>query len=354
MRFRTLPLQNGQQQAKPRMLPNTSGATRAILSWRLVVSVIGCASEVVVSSPGINISELDGLLFADAVDRLYRSEAERQVARLVDHWGMKSPPAEYLLGHLGPAYWRRFASANRQPLVDRENDRLEVTHSIGTEMRDQLALARLDWFARAIEPLLITLHSGEFLATGIREPGSQHGWQRELIPAGLFEAGHWVLCRKESRLIEVDRKGEETGVAYSAVKIHGPSRRGAVPDSADATRAAPARGSSPDTTEHRAEITGGPPPELNKRLDRGGSQAVPKTAPAYRTELPGRPSIKNLILCELERRARDGQMLGTVTSESKALATWAAANHPDAPSLPTARTIENLIRMKFRELARTK
>ena len=290
------------------------------------------------NSTGINTPKLDGLLMAEAVDGLYWAEAERQVARLVDHWGPKSPPAVYLLGHLSPDLWGRFTNSNRRPIIDREHDRLEVTYAISPDMRDFLARARLDWFERAVEPLLIALHSGEFSASGIREPGSQHGWQREVLPAGLFEAGHWVLFRKESRLIEVDRKGEDTGVAYSAVKVHRLDRGRAVPDGADGVQDAPTKGV----------------PELNESGNASGPQAAPKEPPAYRTEFPGRPSIKNLVMRELERRARDGQMLGTVTAESEALAEWASVNHPDAPSSPRPRTIENQIRTKFRELARTK
>jgi len=307
-----------------------------------------------VNSTGASIAKLDGPLIAEAIDSLYWSEAERQVARLVNHWGTKSPPAVYLLGHLGPAFWHRFTSANRQPAIDRENDRLEVTYAIGPDMRDFLARARLDWFEKAVEPLLTSLHSGEFSASGIREPGIQHGEHREVIPAGLFEAGHWVLFLKESRLIEVGRTGEETGVTYSAVKIHEPDRGRAVSDSADSARDAPAKGASPCTVGNRAERTDGTRPELDESGDAGGPQAAPKEPPVYRTELPGRPSIKNLVWREFERRARDGQMQGTVTAESRALAEWASANHPDAPSLPTPRTIENQIRTKFRELARTK
>jgi hypothetical protein len=309
-----------------------------------------------VAPPVIHISEFDGLLFADAIDRLYQSEAEYQVERLVDHWGTKSPPAVYLLGHLGPAFWRRFTGANRQPLIDREGDRLALTHAIGQEMHDFLAQARLDWFTRAVEPLLIALHCGEFSAIGIREPGHQHGWQREPIPVGVFEMGQWAICREKSRLLPLDQHGNETGVVFGAVAIYrsprvGPELRQSEPINAGADPMTPAA----TIRDHATMAIEARLPRPSTAKDAIDNEASDPIAPlSYRTGLPGRPSLKNLIQRELERRASTGEMLKTLAAESRALSDWAAANYSEAPSLPTSRSIENQIRTKYRELTPTK
>jgi hypothetical protein len=304
------------------------------------------------NSPAIDINQLDGLLFAEAVDRLYRSEAERQVARLVDHWGENAPKAVHLLAHLNPAYWSRFASAKSQPLVDRQNDPLVVTYAIGPEMRDYLALARLKWFENAVEPLLAALRSGDVSATGIREPGNIHGWQRQPIPVGLFEVGRWELCRDGSRLIELDQCGKETGTAFSAAKIHRSLDAGAKFNRSDPTNAE-AAGRAPARVIHNhtgiaTEAQLAPSSTAEDTLSSGTSH--PSEPLGDRTGFPGRPSLNNLILCELERRASTDEMRETPAAEGRTLAEWAAATYPKSPYLPTPRTVENQIRTKFREL----
>jgi hypothetical protein len=63
----------------------------------------------------------------------------------------------------------------------------------------------------------------------------------------------------------------------------------------------------------------------------------------YRSGLTGRPTIKHLIVAEFERRAAAGELESTLAAQGRALAQWAAREHPEAPA-PTPRTIETQIR----------
>ena len=71
-------------------------------------------------------------------------------------------------------------------------------------------------------------------------------------------------------------------------------------------------------------------------------------APA-KTGAPGRPTSMHLIADELERRAAEGRMSVGVSQEAKELLAWLAEAHP-ASSRPTAKTIQNNIRFRYREL----
>ena len=66
----------------------------------------------------------------------------------------------------------------------------------------------------------------------------------------------------------------------------------------------------------------------------------------YHPGTPGRPTIKNLINTEYQRRVKDGDALPKISAEAQALHIWAKKTHSLAPT-PTSRTIENLIRSAF-------
>ena len=72
--------------------------------------------------------------------------------------------------------------------------------------------------------------------------------------------------------------------------------------------------------------------------------------PAYFTRLPGRPSIRHLIIKEFERRAGEGETEPDLPDEAAALYEWAEREHPRFPT-PTQKTIENHIRAPYRKLA---
>jgi hypothetical protein len=69
-------------------------------------------------------------------------------------------------------------------------------------------------------------------------------------------------------------------------------------------------------------------------------------ASQYRTGAPGRPTSRQLIEGEFDRRVAAGDVLSTLAAEAKHLESWLQLEHPDAPSM-TARTIENTIRDKY-------
>ena len=71
----------------------------------------------------------------------------------------------------------------------------------------------------------------------------------------------------------------------------------------------------------------------------------------YRTGLPGKPSIRHLILGELERRVKAGNLKPILAHEAKALREWAESTHPKAPT-PGVRAIENMIRGEYRKIVR--
>lgn len=73
----------------------------------------------------------------------------------------------------------------------------------------------------------------------------------------------------------------------------------------------------------------------------------------YRSGLPGRPTVKQLIIAEFDRRMSSGQALGSLPAEARELSDWAFTNHPQAPA-PSPRTIENQIRERHRRFFRRK
>lgn len=70
-----------------------------------------------------------------------------------------------------------------------------------------------------------------------------------------------------------------------------------------------------------------------------------------RTGLPGRPTIKHLIVQELRRRVAAGTFEGTLDAEAQALAEWAKAAYSEAPP-PTWKTIRNQIRATYNTLVK--
>jgi hypothetical protein len=69
----------------------------------------------------------------------------------------------------------------------------------------------------------------------------------------------------------------------------------------------------------------------------------------YRTGVPGKPTSRQLVQGELERRAATRQLEGTLRAEAEYLEKWLRATHKDAPPM-TARTIENALRNLYRTL----
>lgn len=69
----------------------------------------------------------------------------------------------------------------------------------------------------------------------------------------------------------------------------------------------------------------------------------------YHSGLPGRPGIMHLILPELTRRAKAGELRPKVTDEARCLQEWFAGEHPQLPQR-SARTIEQKIRAKYKKL----
>lgn len=77
-----------------------------------------------------------------------------------------------------------------------------------------------------------------------------------------------------------------------------------------------------------------------------GFDASAMSPDPYRTGLPGKPSIKHLILGEFRRRATADEVQPTLAAEARALHEWAKREHTQAPT-PTPRTIQNHIRLEY-------
>lgn len=68
-----------------------------------------------------------------------------------------------------------------------------------------------------------------------------------------------------------------------------------------------------------------------------------------RTGTAGRPTIKHFLIAEMENRARRGELDAKISREARALVAWAIDNLPGMPC-PGARSLENAIRHRFRQL----
>ena len=82
------------------------------------------------------------------------------------------------------------------------------------------------------------------------------------------------------------------------------------------------------------------------RVDQTPSDSA---ADPYRTGLPGRRTIKHLIVCEFRSRVERGCHELSLKAEAQALETWARQMHPEAPT-PRVKTIENQIRPDYNRL----
>jgi hypothetical protein len=66
-----------------------------------------------------------------------------------------------------------------------------------------------------------------------------------------------------------------------------------------------------------------------------------------KTGAPGRPSSMYLIEQEFKRRSEAGQLLGSLSAESKYLSSWLAKAHPQEKPT-TEKTIANRLRVRYR------
>jgi hypothetical protein len=99
--------------------------------------------------------------------------------------------------------------------------------------------------------------------------------------------------------------------------------------------------------------------DLQRLITAINEGSIPAVAPEvkadpYRTGLPGRPTIRHLILDELRRRITAGEFHPTISAEAQALRQWTISNHSEV-SAPSDKSIENLIRPLYNALVqRTK
>lgn len=86
-------------------------------------------------------------------------------------------------------------------------------------------------------------------------------------------------------------------------------------------------------------------PPANPLAHRGVIERSCDTGPSF----PGRPSLMRAIVQELERRSKTGELAETLAEESRHLSRWASSNFPGSHT-PTARSVENGIRSKYRTI----
>ena len=78
--------------------------------------------------------------------------------------------------------------------------------------------------------------------------------------------------------------------------------------------------------------------------------AAPGADP-YKTGLPGKPTIKHLILAQFQERVEQGTFELKLKDEAEALCNWARDKHPNAPR-PQPPSIRNAIRDDYRKAKR--
>jgi hypothetical protein len=271
-----------------------------------------------------NFGELAGKSLAEVVDSLYAKQAEREIAGepetagLVQRWGNQSPSSAYLLPFVGRSFWASFGPPRRRPSIVHSDDPLKVTYKIPREMYEWLFEERLEWFEKATEPFLYALKNSLVSVTGISEPAEKSSWDRHLIPPGFFEVGRWELQRENSRLIALDDTGTPTGVSYIACQLSAPADQPANP----------------------GKIQGKESPLDGNILDHNN----------HKTGFPGRPSMQDWVLQELELRAEKRLLADRLKTECIELLASLKAHRPDAPRYPTEKTISNQIRDRYRQL----
>jgi len=82
------------------------------------------------------------------------------------------------------------------------------------------------------------------------------------------------------------------------------------------------------------------------------AEAPPDEPDAYRTGAAGRPTSKQLVGLEHQRRLLAGEAHQSVAQEAKHLAAWLAARHPTAPVMSDG-TVENAIRAEHRRATKS-
>ena len=78
--------------------------------------------------------------------------------------------------------------------------------------------------------------------------------------------------------------------------------------------------------------------------------AVPleaQPAPIMRTGMAGRPTVKNVLLTEMRRRAADSQLEFTLAKQAQELCAWFTRTYPGQPE-PKLGTAENVLRSEYR------
>jgi len=132
----------------------------------------------------------------------------------------------------------------------------------------------------------------------------------------------------------------------------GPWRANVVLDHGKSTILAPAMGGQPSW--HDIDKTWPEVPVLIEvhREDLGRMWPSPETPAALASSgAPGRPSKSmHLILDELGRRVDGRKIAASLGDEAEALLTWLKNTHPSRER-PTAKTIENNIRLAYRKAA---
>ncbi len=82
------------------------------------------------------------------------------------------------------------------------------------------------------------------------------------------------------------------------------------------------------------------------------AEAPPDEPDAYRTGAAGRPTSKQLVGLEHQRRLLAREAHQSVAQEARYLAAWLSARHPAAPAM-SAGTVENAIRAEHRRSMKT-
>jgi len=76
----------------------------------------------------------------------------------------------------------------------------------------------------------------------------------------------------------------------------------------------------------------------------------PQEPPNYSTGAPGRPTSRQLVEIEMERRATAGEMItASMAQEAAALSAWLKREHPGAPQM-TPKTIQCVMASRYRTL----
>lgn len=88
--------------------------------------------------------------------------------------------------------------------------------------------------------------------------------------------------------------------------------------------------------------------EVRRVWPQNPAGTAPETSQSYRTGAEGRPSSKNLVVAQYERRTAVGNRGPSLRSDAEALRAWLCDTHPEAPPM-TIGTIENRIRRLRRE-----